>query len=225
MASCTGLGGTGTRYTYAQLEGLWINAGGPAAVAPVAAAIALAESGGCSTALNPTDNNGTQSSFGLWQISNGTHTAPVADIYSPAVNASQAVGKYRSAGDTFADWGTYVSGAYEAFLSPGTTPQTTGLPAAAQTAGDTNTEGTPSTPGGCLISIPSVDLKITSVGGGCLLGKVPARAILGGGLMVLGAIPAMLGLVILAAFSFRKTGAATGYAGALEAARAVPLVP
>ena len=38
MASCSGAGGggPGTKYTYAQLEGLWINAGGPKLVAPVA---------------------------------------------------------------------------------------------------------------------------------------------------------------------------------------------
>ena len=66
---------------------------------------------------------------------------------------------------------------------------------------------------------------MTSVGGGCLLGKVPARAILGGALMVAGAIPAMLGLVILAAFSFRRTGAQIGYSGAVDAVRGVPFVP
>ena len=90
MTACQGLGGTGTKYTYAQLEGLWINAGGPKAQAPVAAAIALAESGGCSSALNPNDNNGTQSSFGLWQISTGTHAAPSPSWANGATNAQLA---------------------------------------------------------------------------------------------------------------------------------------
>jgi len=41
-SACQGAGGggPGTRYTYAELEGLWINAGGAASLAPIAAAIA-----------------------------------------------------------------------------------------------------------------------------------------------------------------------------------------
>src|SRR5580698_840440 len=75
----TSCAGGGTQYTYAQLEGLWVNAGGQASMAPLMAAIAEAESGGCSSALNATDNGGTQSSYGLWQISTGTHAAPSPD--------------------------------------------------------------------------------------------------------------------------------------------------
>src|SRR5712664_681644 len=103
-----------TAYTYAQLEQLWINNGGPKAAAPVAAAVALAESGGNTAATNPTDNNGTQTSWGLWQISNGTHAQPVPDILDPNVNAAQAVAKYQGEGNSFGPaWGTYDSGAYE----------------------------------------------------------------------------------------------------------------
>ena len=124
--TCQGLGGTGTKYTFAQLEALWINAGGSKATAPVAAAIALAESGGCSTALNPTDDNGTQSSFGLWQVSNGTHTPPAANIYDATVNAKQAVAKWSNAGG-FSPWGTYDSGTYKQYLS-GAAPSDAGVP-------------------------------------------------------------------------------------------------
>ncbi len=125
-AKCQGLGGAGEKFTFAQLEALWINNGGPKALAPVAAAIALAESAGCSTALNPTDNNGTQSSFGLWQISNGTHNPPAANIYDPNVNAKLAVAKWHNAGG-FSPWGTYNSGAYKQYLS-GAAPTDTGVP-------------------------------------------------------------------------------------------------
>ena len=52
-------------YTYGQLETLWTNAGGSKALAPLMAAIALAESGGNPGALNLTDNGGTQTSVGL----------------------------------------------------------------------------------------------------------------------------------------------------------------
>lgn len=104
-------------YTFAQLEGLWIQAGGNRAVAPVMAAIALAESSGNPAAINPTDNGGTQTSWGLWQISNGTHQQPVANILDPLVNAQQAVAKYNASG--FGPWGTYATGAYTQFLPKG----------------------------------------------------------------------------------------------------------
>jgi hypothetical protein len=104
-------------YTLAELEQLWVNAGGPVAQEQTAAAIALAESSGNPNAINPTDNGGKQTSWGLWQISNGTHAQPVAGILDPSVNAQAAVGKYVSAGDKFTPWGTYNSGVYRKFLS------------------------------------------------------------------------------------------------------------
>jgi hypothetical protein len=79
------------------------------------AAIALAESGGRPEALNPTDNHGTQSSFGLWQISNGTHTPPNAKWADPNVNAQLAVAKQKSQGLTA--WGTYTSGTAQRILT------------------------------------------------------------------------------------------------------------
>ena len=146
MTGCTGATGqAGTVYTYAQLQGLWINAGGSKALAPLAAAIAMAESGGCSAAVNPTDNGGTQTSWGLWQISNGTHGQPVPGILAPATNAQQAVAKYTDAGG-FSPWGTYDSGAYKAYYSGSTTPDTN-VPAAA------NSQSSPGAddPSTCLI--------------------------------------------------------------------------
>jgi hypothetical protein len=117
-ATCIGAdgGGLGALYDFAQLEQLWVSAGGPASEEQTAAAIALAESDGCSTDLNTTDNGGTQTSYGIWQESNGTHRPPVANILNPKVNAREAVAKYDGAGDSFSPWGTYDSGAYEQFL-------------------------------------------------------------------------------------------------------------
>lgn len=105
-------------YSYSQLEALWIQAGGPQAVAPLMAAIALAESSGNPDNNNYNDSNGsggTQTSWGLWQISNGTHDAPVANIDSPLVNAQQAVAKYETQG--LSAWGTYTSGAYKQYFN------------------------------------------------------------------------------------------------------------
>jgi Lysozyme like domain len=110
-------GGQGGLYDFAQLEQLWVNAGGPASAEQTAAAVGLAESGGCSTDLNTTDNGGTQTSWCLWQISNGTHSEPAADILNPAVCAQQAVAKYNGAGGSFSPWGTYTSGDYRRFMN------------------------------------------------------------------------------------------------------------
>ena len=100
--------------SYADLEGLWIKAGGAKNLAPLMAAIALAESSGRPDALNPNDNNGTQSSFGLWQLSNGTHQPPSPNWADPLENAKLAVAKYKSQG--IGAWGTYTSGVYKRFL-------------------------------------------------------------------------------------------------------------
>jgi hypothetical protein len=106
-------------YTYGQLETLWTNAGGSKALAPLMAAIALAESGGNPQATNPDDNGGTQTSWGLWQISNGTHDQPAPGILTPMINAQQAVAKYQAQG--LGAWGTYTSGDYRKYYQ-GATP-------------------------------------------------------------------------------------------------------
>jgi len=100
-------------YTYGQLETLWTQAGGPKTLAPLMAAIALAESSGNPAALNTTDNGGAQTSVGLWQVSTGTHSYP-ASWTTPQGNAAEAVAKYKSQG--LGAWGTYTSGAYLQYL-------------------------------------------------------------------------------------------------------------
>lgn len=196
--------------TYAQLEGLWIKAGGPQPMAPVAAAIAEAESGGNPGAVNPNDNGGRQSSYGLWQISNGTHTPPSPNWADPATNAQLAVGKYKGDGNTFGDWGTYVSGAYRAYLSPGTTADMNvpGNPAA-QTA-----QLTAATQVDCLIGFSGVagtswinDLFGSggNVGSFCLLSRSQARGWIGAGLLVGGAAGMGLAVGLLIWLGGRET--------------------
>jgi Lysozyme like domain len=83
------------------------------------AAIAMAESGGKVQATNPNDNNGTQTSWGLWQVSNGDHTAPPG--WDTALgNARLAVAKLNSQG--LKAWGTYTSGKYKQYLNGKVTP-------------------------------------------------------------------------------------------------------
>ena len=111
-------GGTaGGTYTFAQLRNYWLLAGGPPDQADTAAAIALAESSGEANNTNPTDNNGTQTSWGLWQISLGNHNPPDPNWNNPLVNARLAVAKYRENGNSFSpEWGTYDTGAYLQYM-------------------------------------------------------------------------------------------------------------
>jgi hypothetical protein len=207
----------GTVYTYAQLEQLWINAGGPRAVAAVAAAIAEAESSGCVTALNPTDNNGKQTSVGLWQVSNGTHSYPNSWLTATG-NATEAVAKYRGANNTFAPWGTYNSGAYKTYLSPGTTPDASVPTSSGGSSGSSGSSGGTSDPT-CAWSLGTINLKVTSIGGGCLVHKSTLRHLAGGSLLVTGGGVAVVGLLVLAAFAFRASGAARAVAPVLAVAR------
>lgn len=108
--------------TFSQLEGYWIQAGGSAAMAPLMAAIALAESSGNPNSTNPTDNGGTQTSWGLWQISLGNHNEPAPNWNDPLENAKLAVAKYKEQG--LSAWGTYDTGAYKKYLQSGVAPTT-----------------------------------------------------------------------------------------------------
>lgn len=126
-------------YTYAQVEGFWIQAGGPKAVAPIAAAIAMAES---------SDSNVEQqgqpyatTGWGLWQITPGNsepNAGTDSQLLNPQANAKAAVEKYEQAGNSFTPWTTFTSGKYLQYLqgnvpasSTGSAPQsatTTSLP-------------------------------------------------------------------------------------------------
>jgi len=101
-----------TTYDYAQLEGLWVQAGGPRPLAPLMAAIAMAESGGDSEAENPSG------ATGLWQILGDPFPGNALD---PLTNAKMAVAKYHSQG--LGAWTTYTSGAYKQFMKGSVPPQ------------------------------------------------------------------------------------------------------
>jgi Transglycosylase SLT domain len=79
-----------TRYTYAQLEEIWIQGGGSKGMAPLMAAIAEVESGG-----NP-DAENASGATGLWQIEWPLHQGIVPGansrqaLHNPLVNAQAA---------------------------------------------------------------------------------------------------------------------------------------
>lgn len=73
-------------YSFDQLKQLWIQAGGNPAAAAIAAAVALAESGGRPDAFN--GNGGRSQDRGLWQI-NSVHGSQ--STFDPVANARAAV--------------------------------------------------------------------------------------------------------------------------------------
>lgn len=202
-------------YSYAQLEGLWIQNGGSPAAAPMAAAIAEAESGGRSDVTSPNPDGGTN--VGPWQIdTNGVGKGlTVTQLQDPDVNASAAVQGSKN-GTNWSDWQTYANGAYKAFLSTSTTPDTGGLPitnaAGAASAATPSGAGTP-----CVLAWPTLNLVVTSVGGGCLITKSAARGLIGGLCVGAAGIIGIAGLIILATSAFTQTGAGKAVAQAGEA--------
>lgn len=117
-------------YTYSQLESLWIQAGGSPALAPLMAAIGMAESDGDPTAQNPSGASG------LWQILMPVNAGYVPggqpNVFNPQDNAKAAVAIYNAQG--LDAWQTYTNGDYKKFYS-GTTP------ASASASGGGNTSG------------------------------------------------------------------------------------
>jgi hypothetical protein len=85
-------------FSKSQLMDLWVAAGGSKSVANIAAAIAMAESGGNQFAHN------RSGASGLWQILG--QVVP-GNIYDPMVNARNAVTKWRDAGG-FTPWTTFT---------------------------------------------------------------------------------------------------------------------
>lgn len=101
-------------YSFTDLVGLWTGAGGPPDVAPLMAAVALAESSG-----NPGASNPSSGACGLWQI----HPAE-SGCTDPQQNAAMAVRKYNTQG--LGAWEAYTNGSYRQFLPAGSssTPST-----------------------------------------------------------------------------------------------------
>ena len=205
-----------TQYSYAQLEQLWINAGGSRALAPTMAAIAEAESSGNSNAYN------ASGASGLWQILGAVNPADQPQLFSPTVNAHEAVLKYNSQG--LGAWTTYTSGAYLAFVNGSTTPDKN-VPGGRVTAADLTAAhddclwyitypggtaggwiggalGAATGQGAAGLASPAAGQG----GGTCLFSKGEARAFLGGLMLVGGAVTFGVGVLILAATGFQKTG-------------------
>jgi Lysozyme like domain len=200
MANATSTGSL----SYAQLKGVWLGASKGTryhsnAWASLMAAIAEAESSGDPLATNPTDNNGTQTSWGLWQISDGNHSEPAPNWADPNENAKLAIQKLDGQG--LSAWGTYTSGAYKWFLSDKTAADLTAAGPDAVTQAQATAEakaGAACAWGiGSLVPNPSFFgfHPLGSFQGGiCILSKSQARALVGVGIATAGAIVIGLGV-------------------------------
>ena len=209
------------RFTYSQLEGLWIQAGGSRARAPLMAAIAEAESGG-----DPGATGGVGEK-GLWQIN--PHAWGSLATYDPLGNARAAVHILGVQG--LSAWSTYTNGDYRAFLNTSTTPAAvsggTGGGSTGQAPGTTTAAGRGSGTGAvsaaeaaaaqrvanavatiaasdqCAWQIGKVEIPITpfgghlGVGGWCVLSKSNVRALVSGGIIVGGLALFTAGIIML----------------------------
>lgn len=107
---------TAHHLTTSEIEQAWISGGGPKALAPVMAAIAMAESSGNPSSIQQGVPYGSQG-WGLWQITPGDSEPQVGSnqaLLNPVTNARAAVAKYNSQG--LQAWTTYTSGAYKRYM-------------------------------------------------------------------------------------------------------------
>ena len=117
-----------TTLTFGQIEDLWIANGGSPGWAPLAAGIAMAESGGRTDALN-TDAGTGDYSVGLWQINYfGSLLGPRTASYgSPATLRADPNAQARAAvnlSGNGANWGPWrTDRAWQAWTSAGSPPQ------------------------------------------------------------------------------------------------------
>jgi hypothetical protein len=200
--------------TYAQLKRVWLDAAKGTKYdtnywASLMAAIAEAESSGDPNATNPNDNGGRQTSWGLWQISDGTHNPVSSHWASPVVNAQLAIQKLDTASG-LGNWGTYDSGAYKAYLNDGTTAAatvpSTGGTAAQATAQLTAAETASAAQAPALCGLGFDQHVGIFFGHGptvtfCIMSKTQMRALMGGVFIFSGGVIALAGLAVLLAAS------------------------
>jgi hypothetical protein len=103
------------KLSMAQIAGYAIAAGFPPAEVGTATAVAMAESGGETTASNRNSNGSYD--YGLWQI-NTIHGALLqqGDKFNPLDNAKMALTVWQRAGNKWTPWVVYKSGVYRIHL-------------------------------------------------------------------------------------------------------------
>jgi hypothetical protein len=190
-----------TKYSYAQLEQIWIQNGGSVTTAPMAAAIAMAESGGDSNSHSGTDD------WGLWQINKG---GPA--MLDPAANARTAVQMSQN-GQNWRPWCTAYAdaacgtrgGAYLGSKAPfwkylqGQSADLGTIQPIGESTDPTTLQGAGDTGGDCLWKLPSVGIGPVHLGGQCLVNRSQGRALLGAVCLVGGGLIMVVGAGLLLA--------------------------
>jgi hypothetical protein len=90
----------------AQVQAVWIKAGGPAGAAKTMAGIAMAESSDQPGAIQK-GKPYSQTGWGLWQITPGNSESQVGvdkALLDPLTNAKAALAKYQGMGNTLRPW-------------------------------------------------------------------------------------------------------------------------
>lgn len=203
-----------TTLTFSQIKDLWTANGGNPNVAPVMAAIALAESGGRTDAANtrPPD-----ASYGLWQINyygslargrTAAYGSPTELVADPNRQAKAAIA-ISGNGQNMTPWTTYTSGAYRAPLAAagGSLPA---LPAIAGVA----SQGA-SVPSGAVSPDNEgylIDLTMPSAIPNIRVSRSVVRKMLGATVLVGGGVVALAGVFVLVG------GKAPGPAGVVQTA-------
>lgn len=213
----------GKHYSYAQLMGLWIRNGGSRGKAPVAAAIAEAESSGRAGVTSANPDGGEN--VGLWQLDTKGKGAgyTAAQLSDPATNAHVAVTASKN-GNDWSAWETFVTGAYKAFLSGSTTADMS-VPGGGGNAQPAQATLTAYSPGECALSFPGLAIPVLgNVGQFCIVPKSTLRGALGVGLIVAGGLVAFNGFTLVALGAGMKAMGPAGGA-AEKVGGVVALVP
>jgi hypothetical protein len=163
-----------TTFSFAQLEQLWINAGGSKALAAYAAATALVESGGRSDAYN------ASGASGIWQIEVPLHDSVIpggaGNVMNPEANARAAVAvSGNTMAGLIANWTVdEPAGAVQAMLAKygGTAPATGSLPAGSSGSSGSGSSGSGSSGSGSSGDSTSFDYTTASIGGIPFIGPI-----------------------------------------------------
>ena len=196
--------------SFAQLEGLWIRNGGSPALAPVMAAIAIAESEGDPNSLNDNATTGDYS-VGLWQINyfGGLMQSRTAAYGSPAQLQQNPDAQARAAidlagnGQGLGNWSTYSSGVYRQFLQAvppdNTTPVSTAAAATTTpTASGGNYWSSAQANNNCAWKIPRIGFGVAGgLGPYCVADWSRVHALVGGLLLGAAGLIGAFGLVLL----------------------------
>lgn len=117
--------------TDSQIAGYLRAAGFPADQIATGVAIALAESGGRTDALNTANRNGSWDA-GLMQV-NSIHGYSQSYLFDPKNNVAASIKIYRAAGNRWTPWSTFNSGSFRRFLPRGNAVAGSAIPPAENT--------------------------------------------------------------------------------------------